>query len=373
MPLTGPLGIEAAALYKRFGFDTAAGSGAFTGPFVSVVSSTTGNAWEFPIAVKARLRLPRGIVWFAGAGPSIRRLTGITERGERTVQTFFPSPTRAETSTYETDSPLGMNRRTSFGAAVSAGLEFRAGRLAFAPLVRLTRWDSERTSNNPSPSRINRTQVDALLRVAYVAGAGRESAARAPCCFGFGAHLGLGLLDTFQRPQPPTMFTTLDAPTRRIAPGAFVEWRFHSRFSVEAGFLVRRFSHAQTDAFPGFVHTDVVSGDTWEAPLLIKWRPFRLGSAAAIVGGGPALRRASHVEWITTSNGASVPLDAAAIGRSAAGFALSGGLEFATGGVGLRPEFRYLRFERTLYDFGYLRTRSDSAYLMLAVGWLGRG
>jgi hypothetical protein len=68
MPLAVPFGIEATALYKRFGFDTAAGSGGLAGPFVSVVSSTTGNAWEFPIAVKARLRLPRGIVWFAGAG-----------------------------------------------------------------------------------------------------------------------------------------------------------------------------------------------------------------------------------------------------------------------------------------------------------------
>jgi hypothetical protein len=169
------------------------------------------------------------------------------------------------------------------------------------------------------------------------------------------------------------MFTTFDAPTRRIALGAFVEWQFHPRLSVEAGFLVRRFSHAQTDAFPGFRSTQVLSGNAWEAPLLMKWRPFRVGRAAAVLAGGPALRRASHIEWVTTSNGARFPLDASAIGRSAAGFALSGGLEFGAGRLGLRPEFRYLWFKRPLYDLGYLRTRNDSAYLMLAIGWLRGG
>jgi len=57
------------------------------------------------------------------------------------------------------------------------------------------------------------------------------------------------------------------------------------------------------------------------------------------------------------------------MGSSAAGWAASGGLEFQAGQARVRPEFRYIRFERPLFDFGYLRTRQDSAHFVLAIGW----
>jgi hypothetical protein len=39
----------------------------------------------------------------------------------------------------------------------------------------------------------------------------------------------------------------------------------------------------------------------------------------------------------------------------------------------VRPEFRYIWFDRSLFDFGYLRTRQNSAHFVLAVAWARSG
>jgi hypothetical protein len=103
--------------------------GGVPGPLVTVNSTTTGDSVEFPVLAKVRVGLTPGVNMFLGAGPSLRRLFGITERGQRTVRTFLPAPESTETTVYETDSPETFDRRTWLGLAISAGVEFRAGPL----------------------------------------------------------------------------------------------------------------------------------------------------------------------------------------------------------------------------------------------------
>jgi len=157
------LGIEAGVLYKRFGFDLWSEGftvmGGVPGPLITVNSTTTGNSVEFPVLAKVRVGLTPGGNLFLGAGPSVRRLFGIRERGERTVRTFLP-PESTETTVYETDSPERFNRRAWLGLAMAAGLEFRAGPLRLAPGIRITRWD---TSSAPAITRLAGTQAEVLL------------------------------------------------------------------------------------------------------------------------------------------------------------------------------------------------------------------
>ena len=306
---------------------------------------------------------------FVEAGPSFRHLSGITERGVRTVRTGFPPAATTETSVYETDDPAGMDRRTSFGVAAGGGVEFHAGPLRLAPGIRLTRWDTERTSSMPSASRLGRTQTEALLAVTYqVAGGPEGRPARIPCCLEPGILAGVPLLAAADTETPPPL-SSIDAPTRRFAAGALIEWRFHRRLSVEASFLARRFGSTRTTTFPNLTYSDSLSGYVWEAPLMAKWRAVRIGRAALIVGAGPALRRASHLEWVNTSNGNPFSMDGSWFARSALGVAGSAGVEFRAGAARLRPELRYTRFERPLYDFVTVRGRQSSLHLLLGVSW----
>ncbi len=366
--LWGPLGLEAGALYKRFGFDAATASGSFPGgPSNTSTFTTTGNSWEFPVLARVRLRLVRGMNGYLEAGPSFRRLSGIKERGVRTVRTFFPQPGSTETTAYETGDPVSMNRRTSVGVAAGGGVEFHAGPVRFAPGFRITQWDTERTSSISAPSRLGRTQAEALVSVMYDVGGGPEGRpARLPCCLEPGLVAAVSLLDAAARePLLLAPTTRLEAPARRFAAGALLEWRFHRRLSLEGSFLVRRFGRTETATYPVADYRDSLKGYVWEAPLMVKWRALRVGPATLVAGAGPALRRASNIDW--EING--YRLDGSWMARSAAGVAVSGGVEFRAGGARLRPELRYTRFEEPLYNFITERGRRSSLYLVLGVSW----
>ncbi len=365
--LSGPFSLEASALYKRFGFDTVSTSAPLITSIVTVNSSTKGNSWEFPILAKLRLHFLPGMNAYLSAGPSIRHLSGIRERGVRTERTLVPAASTVTTS-FETSSPTTMNRRTSFGAVFGAGLDFRAGPLRLSPGIRLARWDTERTSNIPAASRLARTQAEAVLRLAYTtADRPKPQPAKIPCCLEFGVLAGIPFLSTSEMRPETLPSSALYAPAHRYTGGALLDWRFHSHLSLEGSFLLRRAGHTETDTFAQY--TTSLTAHSWEIPLLLKWKPVRIGPATVIIGGGPALRRVSHIDWVTTSLAGSFHSDGSFLNRSALGAAASGGLEFKTGAMRLHPELRYTRFERPLYDFYYIRMRQDSLALLLGVNW----
>lgn len=369
--VAGPVSLETGFLCKRIGFDTTSRSGPFiSGPFTEIVSSTTGNAWEFPILAKSRVRLtPRSHLTLA-AGPVLRRITGIHETGTRTITTLFPPPTTAITEPVDTTSPASFDRRTSIGGAIGAGVEFSAGALRLAPGVRLTYWDTERTASTPSGSRFNRTQFDALLTIAYAPNDAPPAALpRAPGSFEFGLLAGVPLLNAYVRTEREFIVrTAMDAPTRRFAAGAYVTWRFHPRYALEGSFLARRFGHSEFMYYAEQTSARIVRGYAWEAPLMMKVRMAQL-----VFGVGPAIRRASHVEWLVgTTPGMLFQVPWSVPSRTAFGVAASGGVEFAIGRMRLRPELRFTWYGRPLYDFGNIRTRQDSLAFVLAFGGVAK-
>jgi hypothetical protein len=367
--VAGPLSFETGFLYKRFGFDTSAAFGnAFGGPRIETVSSTTGNAWEFPFLVKSRARLtPRTHLTLA-VGPVVRRITGVRETGTRTSITFFPPPGTRDIESFDTSSPASFDRRTSIGGAVGAGVEFSVGALRLTPGVRVTYWDTERTASTPSGSRLNRTQFDALLNIAYAQNDAAPAALpRAQGSFEFGLLAGVPLLNTYERTERDFIIlvpNTIDAPTRRFAAGAYVAWHFHPRYSLEGSFLTKRFGHSEFTYYAEQTSVSIVRGYGWEAPLMMKVR-----MAPLVFGLGPAIRRASHAEWLVGT--AHLPLFKvpwSVPSRTTFGIAASGGVEFAIGRMRLRPELRFTWYGRPLYEFSGIRTRQDSLLFVLALG-----
>jgi outer membrane protein with beta-barrel domain len=368
-PIAGPLTIETGFLYKRFGFDSNSRGGQFiSGPYTEIVSSTTGNAWEFPLLAKSRLRLTSRTHITLAAGPVLRRITGVRETGKRTSITFFPPPGTRETEPLDTTSPASFDRRTSIGGAIGAGVEFSAGALRLTPGVRLTYWDTERTSSTSSGSRLNRTQFDALLNIAYAQNDAAPAALpRAPGSFEFGLLAGVPLLNTYERTERDFIIlvpNTFDAPTRRFAAGAYVTWHFHPRYSLEGSFLTRRFGHSEFTYYAEQTSVSIVRGYAWEAPLMMKVR-----MAPLVFGLGPAIRRASHAEWaVGTTRAPLFEIPWSVPNRTTFGIAASGGVEFAFGRMRLRPELRFSWYGRPLYEFSGIRTRQDSLLFVLALG-----
>ena len=356
----GPVGIETGALYKRFGFDTT--STYFGSPVTGrTASTTTGNSWEFPILAKVHVRFLSRFNGFLSAGPSIRRLTGVAEIGERTTLPTCPPPCAIQIVDYKTDSPIGMDRRISVGAALGAGFEFKIGTLRLDPGFRVTRWDSERTSSVGATSRLARTQAEVFLTVAQSVSGGREAPpARIPCCFEFGLLVGVPLLPASDvRPGALGNQVTLQTPTPWYAVGALLDWRLHPRWSLESSFLTRPFGHTEVYSYPNGRLKQSVSGHSWEVPLLLKWRAAKIRSTNFVVGAGPAILRASNTSKYFTAS-------------SAVGAAVTGGIELTAGHVRLRPEIRYDWFNRPLYDFYVVKPRQDSLFLTFTVSQASR-
>ncbi len=370
--LAGPLALETGFLYKRLGFDSASSGGAFiSGPRADIVSSTTGHAWEFPFLAKSRVRLVQDTHLTLAAGPVLRRIAGLRETGTRTLTTFFPPPTTTVTEPFDTTAPASFDRRTSIGGAIGAGVEFPVGALRLAPGLRLTYWDTERTSGMPSGSRLNRTQLDALLTIAY---APRDQTMPAlPIglrSFEFGVLAGVPLLATTEVEYFTSDFSrSIDAPTRRFSYGAYIARNLSRRFSLEASFLTRRFGHSDTTDYRGFVSYESIRGNLWEAPLLAKFLPMPTRALRPVFGVGPAIRRASHVEWITGATTAPFRLSGASISRTALGLAASAGVEWSHGPLRLRPELRFALYERRPYDLGIVRAQDHSLHFVLALGY----
>jgi hypothetical protein len=270
-----------------------------------------------------------------------------------------------------------MDRRTSVGAAVGAGLEFATGPLRFAPEFRVTRWDSELASSMPAATRLERTQAELLLTVASAVPAGRETRpGHIPCCFEFGLLTGLSLLPSSDvRAATPGAPTNIDTPAHRFAMGAVLDWRFPNRLSLEASFVVRPFGHTDATVAPNVsTYSETVSGYSWEVPLLLKWRAARIGPANFVIGAGPSMLRGSNGEIFSTfANNVYKSTGSGALGfGSAIGATVSGGIELRAGPVRLRPELRYSWFDRPLYDFYYVKPRQDSLTLIFVVSQITR-
>jgi len=151
----------------------------------------------------------------------------------------------------------------------------------------------------------------------------------------------------FLDPSYPQGLTTFDlfSDTRSFIAGISVELDFGKRFSLEGNALHRTLHLRRRFILPDGSRQDAgrLSVNTWEFPVLLKYRLPAVGMARPFVEAGPAFR--------TRHNPA--PTEPSQIG-AAAGL----GMEFAAGRFRISPALRYTRWQYD-GDFPRFATKRD--------------
>ncbi len=275
------------------------------------------NTWEFPVLLKYALPVSR-LRPFVEFGPSFR---------------IWDQPLAVEPSNY--------------GITAGLGAEITWGKLKFAPVVRYTRWASERRfplyPTNPD-------QVELLGSVSYATSAGSRRVAGRRIWLGLlggpvlteGFHLG-----TFASPQQESF---------AFAVGLSVEVALNRRLSVEVDGIYRPL-HAETmdTLVDGTFFRNPFSVLTWQIPLLAKHR-FTDSRYAPFVEGGPSLRLSGN------KNGYEPSWYGATVGA---------GIEARVGGARLSPLLRYTRWAKDRNPFSgsrvdYSRTTANQLEILLS-------
>jgi len=124
--------IEADGLYRRIG-NTNIFRSSQDGVTNSIISRQRGNSWELPVLGKYYFR-PRASKWqpFAASGYAFRGIQVHSDAGVTTTDAGGVT----HTSSFHNDFGLGLGA----GAVFAGGVRFHAGRLAFLPELRYTRW-----------------------------------------------------------------------------------------------------------------------------------------------------------------------------------------------------------------------------------------
>jgi hypothetical protein len=153
--LPGRFAVEADVLYQRIGTSTSL-SGFLNPTITSITDRQRGNSWKFPILGKYYFR-PRTSAWqpFVGTGYAFRAIQFHDDVNETTVD----SSGAIHNTTFHGDHGDGLG----VGAIFATGVRFHAGRFAFSPQVRYTRWGD--TQNNPTSLRKN--EAGLLLGISF--------------------------------------------------------------------------------------------------------------------------------------------------------------------------------------------------------------
>jgi opacity protein-like surface antigen len=148
------LGIELDALYRHLNY-----TGTSFGIDVATSSSTTGNAWEFPLL--AKYRFPSKIVRpYVDAGVAWDTLSGLTQT---ITQTVFPN--RVNTTT--TSNPAELNKNTTSGFVIGGGVDVHVLLIHLSPEIRYTRWGAQHFLSSNGGLSSNQNQAEFLLGITF--------------------------------------------------------------------------------------------------------------------------------------------------------------------------------------------------------------
>ena len=150
------LGVEFDALYTRLDFGS-------TENLVDITqqSSTTANAWEFPLLLKYRFGHGPIHPYLAG-GPSFRDISGVTQ-----IINVIPFP-RGATRTSSTSSPSQLNKNFVAGFAFGGGVDVHALVIHISPEIRFTRWASQNFVDNVTGAlNTNLNEAELLVGITF--------------------------------------------------------------------------------------------------------------------------------------------------------------------------------------------------------------
>jgi opacity protein-like surface antigen len=148
--LPAGFGIEADALYRRFSYNSV-----ITG--TGVTSSTSGNAWEFPILAKYRFPTPIARPFIAG-GIAWDTLQGLTQD----VRTAL-----ANTGVISTSTPAELNHKTTTGFVLGFGVDVHALIIHISPEIRYTRWGAQHFLDQNGGFHSSQNQAEFLVGITF--------------------------------------------------------------------------------------------------------------------------------------------------------------------------------------------------------------
>ena len=145
------LGVEVDILYRHFNYSSSGTFGALVGSFSN---TTTGNAWEFPLLVKYRIK-SKVVHPFVDAGVSWDKLSGLTQTATNIVNRV--------TNTTTTGNPLELSNSATRGFVMGGGIDVKVLILHISPEVRFTRWGDKHFIDPAGLLHSNLSQAEFLV------------------------------------------------------------------------------------------------------------------------------------------------------------------------------------------------------------------
>ncbi|HXB70027.1 MAG TPA: outer membrane beta-barrel protein [Candidatus Acidoferrales bacterium] len=150
------LGVEIDILYRHFSYTGSGGTTGITTAFLN--SSTTANAWEFPLL--AKYRFPGKIIHpYVDGGVAWDTLSGLTQAVTSTVAGI--------TSRSSSGNPPELANSTSRGFVLGAGISVKALVVRISPEIRYTRWGARHFLDANGLLSSNQNQAEFLLGITF--------------------------------------------------------------------------------------------------------------------------------------------------------------------------------------------------------------
>ena len=150
------LGVEFDVLYRHFSYS---GSGIIPGTGgIFQTTSTTSNAWEFPLLVK--YRLPGKIIHpYVDGGVAWDTLSGVSQAVTKTVANV--------TTKNSTGNPVELGNTTTRGFVLGAGISVKALLIRVSPEIRYTRWGAQHFLDPNGGLSSNQNQAEFLVGITF--------------------------------------------------------------------------------------------------------------------------------------------------------------------------------------------------------------
>lgn len=197
----------------------------------------------------------------------------------------------------------------------------------------------------------------------------------------FGVKGGIPVTDAFQTGSSyfnMSVGWSASSATRRYTVGGMVELQLPHGFGLECDALYKRLGFADVTETAGVVYTYVnASANSWEFPLLAKYRLPAIPAVHPFVDAGPSFRTLSGVSVSTTIITVLPGVHAAGPfhssddphfdSRSNAGAAAGLGVDFRLGRLHVAPEARYTRWRSDRQPDPQLYSTQNQVELLLGI------
>jgi hypothetical protein len=149
------LGVEVDALYRHFDYSA---TGSLANQFVT--SKTSSGDWEFPLL--AKYRFPSKIVRpYVDAGIAWDTLMSLKQS---ISTTSFPS---GATVTSTASNPAELNKNTTDGFVIGAGIDVHLLLIHISPEIRYTRWGAQHFLSSNGGLSSNQNQAELLVGITF--------------------------------------------------------------------------------------------------------------------------------------------------------------------------------------------------------------